>query len=85
MENVARLVWVRWMSLGFEERCSWSWWVMLWERALNLLFMGRPEAAFTLSDHLVRISSRHGSNLGLTGTTRWEVLLIIGLRYFEEF
>ena len=33
------------------------------ERALNFWLIGRPEAAFTFSDHFVRISSRHGWNL----------------------
>lgn len=60
-----RFVCVRWMSLGLAdvERCSESWEIMDWERALNFWFIGRPEAAFTLSDHFVRISSRHGWNL----------------------
>jgi ribosome biogenesis protein Nip4 len=70
--------------LGREERCSESWCVMDWLRALNFWFMGRPEAAFTFSDHFVRISSCHGWNLGSVIFYLGRGLLIVGFGYFHE-
>ena len=58
--KVARLVRVRSRRRGLSARFSASWWVMDWLSALNFLFIGRPDAAFTLSDHFVKVSSRHG-------------------------
>jgi len=50
---------------------------MDWLRALNFLFRGGPDAAFTLSDHLVKVSSRHGSDLSSQiAASRLPVLLI---------
>jgi len=54
---------------------------MDWLRALNFLFRGRPDAAFTLSDHFVKVSSRHGSDLwklvgnALNGGGSWLLLV----------
>jgi hypothetical protein len=56
--KVARLVLVRTRRRGLSVRFDWSWLVMDWLRALNFLFTGRPDAVLTLSDHLVKVSSR---------------------------
>ena len=81
MVNGARLIRVRSRRRGLSERFSQSWWVMDWLRALNFLFRGRPDAAFTLSDHFVKVSSRHGSDLwklvgnALNGGGSWLLLV----------
>ena len=56
---------------------------MDWFSALNFLVRGMPEEALTLSDHFIRISSRHGVCLESIGFRR-DLLSVEGIGVLYE-